>query len=116
MVIRRDQGAYVKREIEDIYKGTNLYKSDVDSHWGVQNKRIQDLDASLALEFLTSNDVVAINDEGYFISSMSFEELKRINMHKHFVSELSNYGLVIKVSKDYKIEMYDNNGFVYSTH
>ena len=43
MVIRRDQGAYVKREIEDIYKGANLYKSDVDSHWGVQNKRIQQI-------------------------------------------------------------------------
>lgn len=43
MVIRRDQDAYVKKEIEEIYKGTNLYKSDVDSHWGVQNKRIQQI-------------------------------------------------------------------------
>lgn len=25
MVIRRDQDAYVKKEIEDIYKGTNLF-------------------------------------------------------------------------------------------
>lgn len=24
-IIRRDQGAYVKKEIEDIYKGTNLF-------------------------------------------------------------------------------------------
>ena len=43
VVIRRDQDAYVKKEIEEIYKGTNLYKSDVDSHWGVQNKRIQQI-------------------------------------------------------------------------
>ena len=25
MVLRRDQDAYVKKEIEDIYKGTNLF-------------------------------------------------------------------------------------------
>ena len=107
--IKGDYNRALKFVIEDELNVNQLKKQ-------VQNKRIQDLDASLALEFLTSNDVVAINDEGYFISSMSFEELKRINMHKHFVSELSNYGLVIKVSKDYKIEMFDNNGFVYSTH
>ncbi len=107
--IKGDYNKALEFMIEDEMNSNQLKKK-------VQNKRIHDLDVSLAIDFLTSNDVVAINDEGYFISSMSFEELKRINMHKHYVGELSNYGLVIKVSKDYKIEMHDKNGFIYSTH
>lgn len=34
---------YVKKEIEDIYRDKPFYKSNVDSHWGVQNKRIQQI-------------------------------------------------------------------------
>ena len=50
--IKGDYNRALKFVIEDELNVNQLKKQ-------VQNKRIQDLDASLALEFLTSNDVYA---------------------------------------------------------
>lgn len=79
------------------------------------NEKLIHQDYEKAYEFITSHEIVSMNDQGRYMSVLTYDAIKGLGYLKRFISGFSDYGLVLRVSKDYSIEIYDRHDFVYST-
>ena len=90
-------------------------KVDLEVDEDIRKERISVQDYKRIYDYITSRDVVTINDQGHFVSTIKYDELESIGYNRRFISKFSDYGLVLRVGEDYSIEIYDRRNFIYST-
>ena len=79
------------------------------------NERLVFLEYEKAYAYITSKEIVSISDQGHLLCTMKYDDIEKLGFDKRLISKFSDYGLVIRVGKDYSIEIYDRHNFVYST-
>jgi hypothetical protein len=79
------------------------------------NERLVFLEYEKAYSYITSKEIVTISDQGHLLCTMKYDDIEKLGFDKRFISKFSDYGLVIRVAKDYSIEIYDRRNFIYST-
>lgn len=79
------------------------------------NERLNTLEYEKVYSYITSKEIITISDQGHFICTMKYDDIEKLGFDKRLISKFSDYGLVIRVGKDYSIEIYDRHNFVYST-
>lgn len=80
----------------------------------IEETKIQKMTAEDQFNTLSSANLISITEEGRIISRNSFHDFN-IKGEEDLLRALSNYALIIRVKKDYNIQMFERTNLIYST-